>query len=37
MMMTVVSVPLPVDERLEIRKNRFCPPPMAETEKESVS
>lgn len=25
MMMTVASVPLPVDETLEIRKNRFCP------------
>lgn len=26
MMMTVASVPLPVNETLEIRKNRFCPP-----------
>lgn len=25
MMMTVAGVPLPVDEMLEIRKNRFCP------------
>ena len=25
MIMTVVSVPLPVDEQLEIRKSRFCP------------
>ena len=26
MMMTVASVPLPVDEAFEIKKNRFCPP-----------